>query len=165
MAVNRHKNHLVIYLEDRPYRGIVNGVKTLPNVNDQVIDARPPCGGWAKVFAELEDNLRLLNAKPEMHALLLMDFDNDFEKRKKRFEDMLNQHACKNRVFLLGVDDKESEDLKAALKQSNNEAVGKILVEQCPEETNEHWSNAHLRCNAAELNRMQQMGIFDWLFV
>lgn len=165
MAVNRHKNHLVIYLEDKPYRAIVNGVKTLSNLNDQFIDAKPPCGGWTKVFAELEDNLRLLNARPEMHALLLMDFDNDFERRKQRFDDLLNQQACKDRVFLLGVDDRESEDLKAALRQSNNEAVGKVLLEQCPQETNEHWNNAHLRCNADELMRMQQAGIFDWLFV
>lgn len=165
MAVNRHKNHLVIYLEDLPYRAIVNGAKTLPNISDQVIDARPPCGGWAKVFAELEDNLRLLNAKPKMYALLLMDFDNDFEKRKRRFEDLIKHQSCKDRVFLLGIDNKESEDLKAALKQSNNEAVGKILLEQCPKEINVHWINSHLRCNTDELTRMNEAGVFDWLFV
>lgn len=164
MAVNRYNKHLVFYLEDLPYRGIVNGVKTLPNINDHVIDAKPPCGGWVKVFAELEENLKLLNAKAQMHALLLMDFDNDFEKRKGRFENLLSEQDCNDRVFLLGVDNRESEDLKAALKQSNNEAIGKILLQSCPEETAEEWKNPHLRCNADELARMAGAGVFTWLF-
>ena len=46
MAVNRHRNHLVVYLEDQPYRGMMNGVKKLLKINDFVIDVRPPCGGW-----------------------------------------------------------------------------------------------------------------------
>ncbi|MCE9681652.1 hypothetical protein [Halomonas alkalisoli] len=165
MAVNRYKDHLVIYLEDQPYRGIVNGVKTLPNVNDRVIDVRPPCGGWGKVFAELQDNLALLNARQKMHALLLMDFDNDFQARKARFDSFLDKQACRDRVFLLGVDEKESEDLKAALRQSNNEAVGKMLVRACPEQRTQDWENRHLYNNADELNRMVAAGVFRWLFV
>jgi hypothetical protein len=164
MAPNRYKNHLVIYLEDQPYRGIVNGAKTLLNVNDLVIDARPPCGGWTKVFAELQDNLDLLNAREQMHALLLMDFDNEFEKRKKQFDGLLQGQNCRDRVFLLGIDNKESEDLKKALGQSNNEEVGKLLVQSCPDETTPEWQNTHLICNTAELERMQTAGVFKWLF-
>jgi len=164
MAVNRYKNHLVIYLEDQPYRGIVNGIKTLPNVNDTVIDSRPPCGGWGKVFAELESNLRLLNARPEMHALLLMDFDNVFAKRRSKFDELLKEQDCKDRVFLLGVDDKESEDLKASMNQSNNEAVGKDLLRHCPDEQTDAWRNPHLHCNSNEIKRMQAAGMFVWLF-
>lgn len=164
MAVNRYRNHLVIYLEDKPYRGIVNGVKTLPKVNDHVIDARPPCGGWSKVFAELKDNLKLLNAKPEMHAVLLMDFDNDFESRRKQFDSIFSEQPCWERVFLLGIDEKESEDLKTTLRQSNNEAVGKLLLKKCPEETTDDWQNPHLKCNEAEIGRMREAGVFTWLF-
>ncbi|PPK51348.1 hypothetical protein [Marinobacter persicus] len=165
MAVNRYRNHLVIYLEDKPYRGIVNGVKTMPSVNDYVIDAKPPSGGWPKVFAELEDNLKLLNDRPGMHALLLMDFDNDFESRKQNFDEILNGQSCKERVFLLGIDEKESEDLKATLQQSNNEAVGKRLLQHCPDETSVDWQNTHLRCNEHEIARMRTAGVFTWLFV
>lgn len=164
MAVNRYRNHLVIYLEDKPYQGIVNGVKTLPNVNDQVIDARPPSGGWPKVFAELGDNLRLLNARLEMHAVLLMDFDNDFDSRKRQFDQVLSDQACRERVFLLGIDEKESEDLKTTLRQSNNEAVGKLLLEKCPNETTDDWQNSHLKSNETEITRMREAGIFNWLF-
>ena len=165
MAVNRYKNHLAVYLEDEPYRGIVNGVKTLPNVNDHVIDVRPPCGGWPKVFAELRGNLRLLNDRKEMHAVLLIDFDNEFAFRKQRFEAIIAGQPCCERVFLLGIDNKESEDLKASLKHSNNEAVGKLLLSQCPDEPSAEWQSSHLQCNESEIKRLQSAGVLDWLFV
>ncbi|MCG5516386.1 MULTISPECIES: hypothetical protein [unclassified Ectothiorhodospira] len=164
MAVNRYRKHLVIYLEDKPYRGIVNGLKTIPSVNDCVIDARPPSGGWGRVFADLEDNLNLLNNRPAMHALLLMDFDNDFISRKKKFDEILKGQSCRERVFLLGIDEKESEDLKATLQESNNEAVGKRLVGTCPDETSVDWQNPHLRCNKHEIARMRNAGVLAWLF-
>lgn len=164
MAINRHRNHLAIYLEDKPYRGIVNGVKTMPSVNDCVIDARPPSGGWKKVFAELEENLSLLNANPNMHALLLMDFDNNFSSRKQEFDDKTNGQSCRDRVFLLGINKKESEDLKATLQESNNEAVGKRLLGGCPDETSADWTNPHLRCNEHEIQRMRDAKVFTWLF-
>ena len=164
MAVNRYQNHLVIYLEDQPYRGIVNGVKSLPNINDHVIDVKSPCGGWVKVFAELEGNLNLLNNKVHMHALLLMDFDNDFSSRIEKFNRMLSDQVCEDRVFLLGVDKKESEDLKTALNERNNEAIGGLLLRRCPDETVDEWQNPHLHCNKDELERMREAGVFDWLF-
>jgi hypothetical protein len=164
MGVNRYKEHLVIYLEDQPYRSIVNGVKSLPGVNDRVIDAKPPCGGWGKVFAELEENLKLLNSRETMYALLLIDFDNDFARRKQRFDTTLQGQACQHRVFMLGIDNKESEDLKAALRASNNEAVGTALLEGCPDSTADEWENAHLRCNQEELRRIRSAGVFEWLF-
>lgn len=124
-----------------------------------------PCGGWTKVFAELEDNLKRLNALEQMHSLLLMDFDNHFETRKNRFDDLLEGQDCRDRVYLLGIDNKESEDLKKALGQSNNEEVGKLLVQTCPAKTTREWQNTHLHCNAKEIGRMQTAGVFSWLFV
>ncbi|MDP3517072.1 MAG: hypothetical protein Q8S94_07885 [Pseudohongiella sp.] len=165
MAVNRYKNHLVIYQEDKPYRGIVNGVKSLPTVNDQVIDARPPSGGWLKVFAELEANLNLLNQRQCMHAVLLMDFDNDFQERKARFDSIIAGQSCSDRVFLLGIDERESEDLKKTMNLSNNEALGKVLLEGCPDATTPTWQNIHLRCNVGEIERMKEVGVFGWLFL
>lgn len=42
MAVNRYKEHLVIYLEDAPYREIMNGVKGLISINERCLDVRQP---------------------------------------------------------------------------------------------------------------------------
>lgn len=142
----------------------MNGVKTLARVNSNVLDVKPPAGGWPKVFDTLSEHLRLLDANPNMHALLLMDFDNDYEKRRKRLAEIVDERACRDRVFMLGIDDKESEDLKRTLGQSNNEAVATILLRDCPDETNPIWQNSHLQCNLAELQRMREMGVFGWLF-
>lgn len=164
MAVNRYQPHLVVYLEDRPYREIMNGVKNLPVINANVVDVRPPAGGWAKVFETLTENIKLLDANPQMHALLLMDFDNDYAKRMQRLNGILSGHPCAERVFMLGIDDKESEDLKKSLKCSNSEAVASVLLKDCPAETGPVWKNSHLHCNGDELQRMRENGVLRWLF-
>ena len=50
MGVNKHKPHLVVYMEDNPYRDLVNGMKKLPNINDFNIDSKNPCGDGTKLF-------------------------------------------------------------------------------------------------------------------
>lgn len=164
MAVNRHHNHLVVFLEDKPYRELVNGAKTLLNINERVIDDKDPSGGWNKVFVQLEENLPLLNNRQKMHALLLMDFDNAFEARINRFKQLLANESCAERVFILGIDAKESENLKRTLKQSNNEKISKILLENCPSHVVQEWQNQHLNCNQYEIKRMREQGVFKWLF-
>lgn len=165
MAVNRYQAHLVVYLEDKPYREIMNGVKTLPHVNSNVLDVKPPAGGWPKVFETLNENIKLLDANQHMYALLLMDFDNDHEGRRQRLVKILNGRSCADRVFMLGIDNKESEDLKRTLSQSNNEAVAGVLLSKCPDDMNPTWENSHLQCNLAELKRMREKGMFEWLFL
>lgn len=165
MAVNRHKNHLVVYLEDKPYREILNGAKSLPRVNEQVLDVKNPCGGWPKVFAELEENLPLIARNTFMHALLLMDFDHQFEARCTKFHELCTDHPGANRIFLLGIDQKESEDLKKTLRKSHHEDVGKILLADCPHDpVAQAWHNHHLRQNLPEIRRMRDAGIWQWLF-
>lgn len=165
MVVNRYQNHLVVYLEDRPYREMINGAKSLPQFNHQAIDVKTPCGGWKKVFDELEDNLPFIDGNKHMHVLLLMDFDNDFPSRRDRLEKLCQGHAGAERIFMLGIDQKESEDLKRTLKQSNHEAIGKILLQDCPCECFPHvWRNQHLDINQAEIERMRSAGVLQWIF-
>lgn len=164
MAVNRYQAHLVVYLEDKPYREIMNGVKTLTYINPNVLDVKPPAGGWPKVFETLSENVKLLDANQHMHVLLLMDFDNDYSARKQRLQGITDNRSCAERVFMLGIDDKESEDLKQTLGQSNNEAIARTLLSDCPNNTNQTWHNRHLQCNLGELQRMRDKGVFTWLF-
>ena len=164
MAVNRYHDHMVVFLEDKPYREIMNGVKTLAHVNANVLDVKIPAGGWKKVFETLRENIKLLDSNKKMHALLLMDFDFDHDGRRQHLAQILEDHPCKDRVFMLGIDNKESEDLKRTLSQSNNEAVAAILLRDCPDQTNPTWENTHLKCNLLELQRMREKGVFNWLF-
>lgn len=168
MAVNRYQNHIVIFLEDQPYREIVNGVVLSSGINSSLIDIKNPSGGWANVFKELENNLSLLKRYKDCHILLLIDFDdkalesqNKYHQRFEKLKEIVPDEFA-DRVFILGVNHKESESLKRYFKKSNFEDIGKILVENCP--SREAWNNAHLDCNLDEIQRMERLGIYSWLF-
>jgi len=170
VAVNRYRNHLVIFLEDDPYRSILNGIKNLLNVNDNVLDVKNPSGGWGKVFEDFENNLYLLRKYSQCFIVLLMDFDDkdkklagSFESRKKMFIEKVPLEY-KERVFLLGVNHKESENLKQFFNNTNFENIGAKLVEDCPNNSLSNWKNTHLECNLSEIDRMHKKGIFNWLF-
>jgi len=168
MGVNRYKKHLVVFLEDKPYRSIVNGVQILPNVKYEVMDIKNPCNGWGKVFDELEKNLHLLT-NPECYILLLMDFDDkegslsSFEGRKRKLSEITPQKYSE-RVFMLGVNHKESEALKSFFRTPHFDKIGQELIKDCPTGDLSNWQNTHLECNLPEIERMKQGGVFDWLF-
>lgn len=169
MGVNHYKKHLVVFLEDKPYRSIVNGVRILPNINYEVMDIKNPCGGWSKVFEALGNNLHLLR-NTECNILLLMDFDDEakeslssFEDRKRRLNDITPPEYAE-RVFMLGVNHKESEALKKYFKTPKFEQIGQELVKDCPDGDLSNWRNTHLDCNLLEIERMRENGVFDWLF-
>jgi len=168
MGVNRYKKHLVVFLEDKPYRSILNGVKILLNIKYDVMDIKNPCGGWGKVFEALEKNLHLLK-NPECNILLLMDFDDRegsslaFESRKRMLNAIVPSKYA-NRVFLFGVNHEESEALKDLFGMPQFEKIGQELIKDCPTQDLSNWHNTHLECNLPEIERMKENGVFDWLF-
>ncbi len=164
MAVNRYREHLVVYLEDAPYREIMNGAKLLPQVNAERIDVKPPAGGWKKVFQTLEENLPLLQRYSQMYVLLLMDFDSVYSSRKQQLNRLTADTGHQERIFMLGIDHKESEDLKRSLSQPNHEEIAALLLAGCPEKTCPEWSSDHLACNLEEIQRMRDLGVTAWLF-
>lgn len=172
MSVNHYKNHLVVFLEDAPYRDILNGVKISSNVNDNVLEVRNPSGGWNKVFDALENNILPLmrKYKEKCHILLLMDFDDQgtdsldsFISRKQKLNTLVLDEY-KDRVFILGANHKESEELKKIFTTPDYERIGTKLVEDCPRGNLTNWDNYVLQCNKDEIIRMQHAGIFEWLF-
>lgn len=171
MSVNRDRNYLLVLPEDSAYQSLLNGVKKSDNINRNLLDIRKPCGGWSKVFDSFESNgMVLLNKKPKTtYVLLLIDFDDkteqgsgNFSKRIKKFKDLSKEYA--DHVFLLGVNHKEAEALKRFFSQSNLEAIGQMLIGDCPNGDLTHWQNVHLQCNLPEINRMREVGVFNWLF-
>jgi hypothetical protein len=163
MSVNYYTKHLYVILEDEEYQKIMTGVNLSLNVNDQVIKICNFSDGWGKVFKDLENSIRLLNRFRDRYILLLMDFDYAFEDRIKEFR-MLIPTEFTNRIFILGIDNKESEDLAKYFK-CKAEEVGKKLVENCPTSDLLNWKNTYLKCNLPEIERMRENGVFDWLFI
>jgi len=168
MSVNRYKKHLVVFVEDKPYSDMLNGVQLVHDIN---IDVKNPCGGWSKVFDTFNKNKNILDKFPHAFIVLIMDFDDkqnidsesSFETRKNKFNGLV-EDRYKHRVFLLGTNHKESEDLKKVFALSNFEEIGKKLVDECPNGNLANWNNKHLRCNLSEIDRMRESGVFDWLF-
>lgn len=164
MAVNRYSNHLVVFVEDKPYRSIINGVKNV------LFDVKDPCGGWVKVFETFEKNVFLLDKYKKCSILLLIDFDDKNEPIETNFKKRINKFnqavpkRYKDRVFILGVNYKESEALKKVFNTPDFEEIGRQLVEDCPNSNLSNWKNIHLECNLPEIERMKKSGIFNWLF-
>ena len=160
---NNYKNHLRVILEAKPYRDILNGVTLSTNIKDGLLDVRNPCNGWPNVFKELEKEVIFLEKLKDRHLLMIIDFDYEFESRYKIFFSKVPSQY-QNRVFILGVDNKESEQLKGLFSISDFEKIGKKLVEDCPTSDLSNWRNKHLECNLIEIERMKDSGVFDWLF-
>ena len=160
---NNYKNHLRVILEDKPYRDILNGVTLSTNIKGELLDVRNPCDGWPKVFKELENEVKILENLKDRHLLMIIDFDEKFESRYKMFLTKVPS-KYQNRVFILGVDNKESEALKGLFRISDFEKIGKKLVEDCPTSDLSNWKNKHLECNLIEIKRMKDLKVFDWLF-
>ena len=116
------------------------------------------------MFASLDENAKNLASNPHMHLVLLMDFDYKFESRMAKFQQAIAGQSYQNRVFLFGVDNKEFENLKQTLKQTNVERIGQMLVEDCPQQQTPIWQNQHLNCNQTEIQRIRNAGVFQWLF-
>lgn len=162
MGVNYYKKHLYVILEDEEYQKIMIGVNLSQHVNDGVIKICNFSDGWGKVFKDLENSINLLKKFTDRHIVLLMDFDHDFETRIEEFRKLVPSEF-KNRIFILGIDHKESEDLAKYFK-CNAENVGKKLVENCPNSDLSNWENIHLSCNKPEIMRMKEAGVFEWIF-
>lgn len=162
MSVNYYKEHLYVILEDEEYQKIMNGVNLSHHIDSAVIKISNFSDGWGKVFKDFQSSIKLLKKFQERHILLLMDFDYEFDSRLEKFHKSVPEEL-KNRVFILGIDNKESEDLAKYFK-CNTEEVGKKLVKDCPDSDLSSWKNTHLECNLSEIERMKQNGIFDWLF-
>ena len=165
MAVNKFQPHLVVIMEDEPYRELINAVvNKTTHIDNRKIDIRPPSGGWTKVFAALDEYDKRLTNQKHQHMLLLMDFDYDFTNRIDNFYRKIKNKPYESRVFLLGIDNKEFENLKQHLGLTNTEAIGTKLVENFPQSTPQIWNNQHLACNLPEIKRMRKANVFDWLF-
>uniref|UniRef100_A0A7C4W7H2 DUF4276 family protein n=1 Tax=Desulfatirhabdium butyrativorans TaxID=340467 RepID=A0A7C4W7H2_9BACT len=169
MSVNRYRPHLVVVMEDDSYRQLVNGAKLYARFSHNHIDARKLLGGWTKVLDGIDEEgelLKELRRFTHMHLLLLIDFDNQYDRRYEIFRERCQKADCYNRSFLLGIDHDQAEDLKHTQRNSF-ESLGKELVEGCldPECPNSAWNEEHLRCNQTEIERMKKAGLFEWLFL
>ncbi len=152
--MNKHVECIFVIPEDDADRQIADGFVLHPSVKDVRIQVLPPAGGWSKVLKTLRDEyIPVLRAYPKTHVVMLIDFDDQVEERKDRFEQAIPDDL-KARVFVVG-----SRSTPEMLKNSlrfDFEKIGKALANDCDADALEYWGHEQLRHNDAEPQRLVQ---------
>ena len=151
MSVNNYRPHLLVIPEDDANRQLANGF-VLEVRHHRRVQVLVEAGSWSHVCDDLLTNHQLSMRKfPKRHVLLLLDFDNQTDRRvgvEQRIPSEL-----RDRVFVLGVRS-EPEKLKQA-KSSSFEEIGRCLAVECRDGLRELWKDELLRENFAELARLE----------
>lgn len=152
MTVNKYRHHVVLIPEDDANRQLANGFLLHSSLNGRVIDVRPVAGGWKKALdIFLSSYLDEMKELPYRHLILLVDFDNNFEDRKKLFEENV-PNDIRDRFYLIGCLS-EPERLRKNCNDSY-ETIGKSLAESCSNQTPGLWEDDELKHNENELIRL-----------
>lgn len=150
MSLNRYRPHIFIVPEDDANRQIANGFLTSPALRARTVQVLPNAGGWTAVRDRFEACLNdELSRYPEGFFILLVDFDDNADRKEQVLSKVSPQH--RDRVFVLGAGG-EPEALRKDL--GSFERIGKALARDCVEETDAIWGHPLLRHNAAERARM-----------
>jgi hypothetical protein len=161
MSINKEKPHFHIIVEDDANRQILNGFANCLNVkrdNFKITTER----GWLSVVEKVKnDYIPKLRKYSHGRVLMIIDFDNEVERRRSLISKELGIEF-ENRIFTLGVKT-EPEDFRKKIRQSF-EVIGKNLAENCPGEPSTLWNDELLVHNRSELARMGATDMWSILF-
>lgn len=150
--VNNYRPHLFVLPEDDANRQLANGFHLHDAVAYERMRVLPPARGWVHVVDEfLADEIPGLERFVDRLFVLLLDFDDNLDRLdeiKAKIPPNLRE-----RVFIIGAKN-EPEDLKR--HWGAYEAVGRLLAEDCVNNTSQYWSHYFLSNNAAELDRLRR---------
>lgn len=154
MSVNRFLPHVLIVPEDRADEQIANGFTMHDQVTLRQVQVMPPANGWPGVLDKFTTQyITYLRNNQKGYLILLIDFDNNYEKQRNRFQkaipDDLNE-----RVFVVGA--KETPE---ALRQSlgnSYERIGAELAENCYKGVDGIWTHDHLKHNEPDRIKLLQ---------
>lgn len=146
--MNKYDKHILVLPEDDANRQIADGFLIGIGGAGQVKVLRP-AGGWHKVL-ELFRSVHIaeMDTYPRRSMILLLDFDG----RADRLEQAQRAvpETLSHRVFILGVWS-EPERLTRGYEET-----GRLLAEDCRNETSSTWGEELLKHNAAEVERMRE---------
>jgi hypothetical protein len=143
--MNRYAPHLYVIPEDDCDRQLADGFVLHYQVKSQRIQVMPLAGGWKEVLKTFTTEYIVpLRLYPQGHVVMLVDFDGNYDDRRKVFEDAIPQDL-KQRVFVVGSKT-TPEDLKKELSK-NFEQIGESLADECSSGTEATWSHEHLKHN------------------
>lgn len=153
--MNKYLPHVYVIPEDDRDRQIADGFVLHDQVKDSRIKVAPPAGGWLKVLETFRDEyISKLFDYQGAHVVMLIDFDDQVEQRKTRFEQGIPEEL-KTRVFVVGSK-QDPETLNRALKNIGFEKIGEYLAADCSANSAELWDHEQLQHNDAERQRLVQ---------
>ncbi len=159
--MNKYLPHLLVIPEDDEDRQIADGFANHFKVDQTRIKVENVAGGWRNVLKRFQDEIiQYLRQYTKGHALLLIDFDGEFDDRIVMCQQTIPQDV-KARVFVVGALF-EPKDLKSDLKL-HCEAIGEALANDCDSGTLTHWNHAQLQHNDDERLRLMQ-SVKEFLF-
>jgi hypothetical protein len=151
--MNKHLPCVFVIPEDDADRQIADGFVLHPRVKEARIQVVPPAGGWSKVLKTFRDEyLPKLGDYPNIHVIMLIDFDGQVEKRKADFEQQIPAEF-KSRVFVIGSKH-TPETLKRDAKKKSFEEIGRSLADDCDAGTVALWGHEQLSHNDADRQRL-----------
>jgi hypothetical protein len=152
--MNKYAPHVYVIPEDARNEQIANGFVGHHQVRHMRIKVMPPAGGWLHVLETFcAEYISKLREYPDAHVVMLIDFDDEVEKRKGKFQEEIPEEF-ESRVFVVGSKH-DPETLKKARKIGFEE-IGKSLADDCDANTAGLWDHEQLRHNATERQRLVQ---------
>ncbi|HYL77561.1 MAG TPA: hypothetical protein VEU96_25330 [Bryobacteraceae bacterium] len=152
MSVNRHLPHVLVLPEDDANRQLANGFLLDPYLSTWKIQVLEEAGGWIEVLDRfVSDHIAAMNRYADRYMVLLIDFDAREERRQAAMGKI--PETLRERVFILGTWT-EPEDLKRA-GLGTYEAIGKLMAQDCREQTSTTWGHDLLRHNTKEIDRLR----------
>jgi hypothetical protein len=153
MSVNKYLPHVFVLPEDDANREMANGFQ-LETDNIRQLQMLEVAGGWNEVLHLFTSvHVKAMDDCPARFMVLLIDFDDDHERRLDRVKKLIPNQLT-DRVFVLGART-EPEDLRRDIGTSC-EQIGGSLARDCRNGTDSTWSHALLRHNAGEISRLRQ---------
>ncbi|MCG8508106.1 MAG: hypothetical protein MI741_02655 [Rhodospirillales bacterium] len=153
MSTNRYQPHVRIVPEDHANEQIANGFVLHDQVNNIAIER--PASGWRGVLDKLETELvPYLNKYKEGRIILLIDFDDQYHRRRERF-DSTTPDDLKDRVFVIGAK-VNPEELRRSIGM-NFETIGNKLAEDCYNNVDGLWTAEDLSHNEPDLAKLLEV--------
>lgn len=159
--MNKYAPHVYVIPEDDANRQMADGFVLHARVKETRIQVVPPAGGWPKVLTTFQhEYIPKLRDYPSAHVVMLIDFDDQVERRTTDFEREIPAEFA-SRVFVIGSKH-TPETLKKVVKKSFEE-IGRSLADDCGAGQNGLWDHEQLRHNDAVRDRLNKT-IMPFLF-
>jgi len=147
--------HVYLIPEDRRNEQLANGFVNHYKVDVRRLDVMPVAGGWSHVLKIFEDEYtQRLRENPSDHVVMLIDYDGNYDNRRKKFEDAIPDDL-KQRVFVVGS--KVTPEAMKKVMAKDYEQIGLLLADDCFDGTETTWSHDHLKHN--DPDRLQMVNI------